>query len=55
MSVTESKNFNYPILNAAGTGLLGSHMAVFCLENKVDIMVIDKIKKSPQLVCKINS
>lgn len=41
-----SKNFSYPILITGGAGFLGSHMVAFCLEKKVDVVVIDNLSNS---------
>lgn len=46
MNEVESKLFNHPILITGGAGFLGSHMAAFCLEKKVNIMVIDNLSNS---------
>lgn len=44
--MTVFNTFPYPILITGGAGFLGSHMVAFCLENKVDIVVIDNLSNS---------
>jgi UDP-glucose 4-epimerase len=46
MSSIDSKSFNHPILITGGAGFLGSHMVAFCLEKKVDVVVIDNLSNS---------
>jgi UDP-glucose 4-epimerase len=46
MSEVEPKHVNHPILITGGTGFLGSHMAAFCLENQVEVVLIDNLSNS---------
>jgi len=40
------ERFLHPILITGGAGFLGSHMAAFCLEKQVDVVVIDNLSNS---------
>ena len=44
--MTDVNTFPSPILITGGAGFLGSHMAAFCLENHVDVVVIDNLSNS---------
>ena len=46
MSTIKTRMFKNPILITGGAGFLGSHMAAFCLEKKIDIVVIDNLSNS---------
>ena len=44
--MTDANTFPHPILITGGAGFLGSHMAAFCLEKQVDVVVIDNLSNS---------
>ena len=44
--MTDANIFPHPILITGGAGFLGSHMVAFCLENQVDVVVIDNLTNS---------
>lgn len=46
MSIIKTKIFKHPVLITGGAGFLGSHMAAYCLEKKIDIVVIDNLSNS---------
>jgi len=46
MSITKTKISKHPVLITGGAGFLGSHMAAYCLEKKIDIVVIDNLSNS---------
>lgn len=44
--MADTNSFPHPILITGGAGFLGSHMAAFCLEKQVDVVVIDNLSNS---------
>lgn len=44
--MTDDKTFLHPILITGGAGFLGSHMVALCLEQLVDVVVIDNLSNS---------
>ena len=44
--MTNLNTFPHPILITGGAGFLGSHMVAFCLEQQVDVVVIDNLSNS---------
>jgi len=44
--MTDVNTFPHPILITGGAGFLGSHMVAFCIEQKVDVVVIDNLSNS---------
>ena len=44
--MNDANTFPYPILITGGAGFLGSHMVAFCLEQQVDVVVIDNLSNS---------
>lgn len=46
MSSIKTKILKHPILITGGAGFLGSHMVAYCLEKKIDVVVIDNLSNS---------
>ena len=44
--MTGVNKFFYPILITGGAGFLGAHMVAFCIEKKIDVVVIDNLSNS---------
>jgi UDP-glucose 4-epimerase len=44
--MTTVNTFPHPILITGGAGFLGSHMVALCLEQQVDLVVIDNLSNS---------
>lgn len=44
--MSNSKLFNHPILITGGAGYLGSHMTAFCLENNINVVLLDNLSNS---------
>jgi len=44
--MTDTNKFPHPILITGGAGFLGSHMVALCLEQQIDVVVIDNLSNS---------